>query len=1574
LSRFYFFIASGAGETGFIILIYKESHTMSKNSAAFSARRKIPYKLIAYFLCIALLAPYAAACKKPGSEAGGYEYKLSNSVANRRFTPEGNNKFSLPEITSDDPGEWSYAWSYKESSIPEPVAVLLEDDDESYLIRPIDAMHGVATASTIFTAAINGSKGVVTRDFTVNVDDKGDPDFQNMYSTQDGHIDYMTQGIGKTRVFGLYDYSGPASVSPNVFQENPAFFKEGAFTKSSDSFKLGWNYRGAVSVGVWAEDMAGNRITDKDNIGPDGTVDVIYNPDVDQRAVTVKFKGACDVRIVAQSKTPYRGNTYARYEYVYAIKDAVNTYDFSDVKLMEKLARYDYITNGVKFADDDYKTEKRYVKGQDVKRVGSEAITGGALGEYIVPGSNPNGKLSAHFQTAPTPYMAEPNSGSTLANSDAYDDGAFMKEFERWAPAYKYKDIVIRSTNKDPAKASRKMYTWAEGTWFFGSVYGNGYELDATPYTRGGVAGFNSGNYAFEENGRRILEGGINEPNGTYRNVHSMRGIDDGGANASLGFEGKQFFKGYGWGDIFAFYALSNNSTIDNITLTGEDIKKDNEAIKLYQYSKIGVLGTSMMAGRDRPFSQGNAHDGGAPKEGLYIEGIKVQNSILEKGLTLFGAGFAPDASNPCVSDTNVFRFAGFTGILGSAYGGGINNEDTENGEAVADYNSLSRDSFGNDILNRQGKSFGNFITARNGIYHDISVSPLLTMPSKSGTRIEVVGNDNYFYTWLKSNEIQFPEMKNPKNEGVARVLGSSINAQVPSVMGEIFAGVPSRLRPGGNSFYGGNNDAAKYYPDIKNSPKVFLVNIPAISVVAAGQAGSTEEGKSFITNHTSFERSSLDGANTEDFARISDAISLADMMADLNQGFHVTMLKSPDADGIPAEANLIRVNEINSENINERMAAMIPAGTLNPTISRTVVNLPASEIRLMSALKGYLAGGKAITFDGCTIRYNGTVVPFISRGAEEFTISTAVLINLKDDKGNHLGINKFGRYKFDLVFVKDGKEERTPFEVLFQGGNGSNPSVTPGMEGYTAAGTNLEYEINLDAGDGIAGESRVTLQERPISYTFAGGKLQIDGNLLRDGDNTLSVVTDNGTQILLRQAVKKINMFADSWAFDTASKSDFEIDLPFGTETSTLAIAITVGGTPKTLSAGDYTLIAGDADTPHKILIGKDTLSIAGVSTVSPGSYPVTITNDHGLNIETSLTVTANRDDIGIESISVPGNSAEGIFVPFVNKAEGHIHKNKDVEITLSNYQGQNIIGISVNGELIRFGAGWGFVGTGSTRLLTIPAAAIGNSNIPAGAEYQITVVTGMDRAGMESDITQTLWVYDANHDDAAVWLRSEYEHKISDGNLTLGIEKEVPFVDKDIFNENHFDGSTFPDNIIFIIYNIAGDIVESFTREQLADILGNADLLVDRAARTNETLNEMMSRLISKLYADEITILELLESVAKILCEIVPEPMTTDEALTGLLKFVFEFSEEDEIMLEELLELVSGKTSEEIIDIVLNYIPETMMGMDIPRTGKYASGVLIPAETLNSLGVGTYTVEIRNNFNISYATLKLV
>ncbi|MCL2847331.1 MAG: hypothetical protein FWE13_01085 [Firmicutes bacterium] len=1502
---------------------------MKKQNSKF---KKIVISIFILAFVVVASIPLLTSCANRNE---GYTYALSRNATNRIFQSL-EQRFSLPTIVTDDQN-YTVVWSVGSSSIANnPVAILDTVNEGFYSLQLIDVTHNITTASTTLIAIVTGTNHTVTLYYTVTVRDISTDHLSAISSSKHGNINYTTRGIARTRVFGLYDIQLPecGTATPGRFEGNNwvhGTWQDVTFTHSSSTFLLMWNYRGEVDISVWIEEQQDNgtfiRLTPQ-NYSPANIARVVYNPQICDRTVTVNFLNPGIVRVVAESAGQIRPGFSPRYEFTYEIIDAVNTYDFDDIKLLERLARYTYITEGV----------EGQMRGSGIAVAGASA-RGRSLGNYI-NSSNYNGLLSLHFNTTPTPTPSHyiQNTGSNY-RWDGFDDvGEYFIEFAHWAPSFRFRDIVIRSTHRDLLTATRyngRMETWAEGTWFFGSVFGNGFHLDATPYTR-------------SEEGR-------------YRNVHSMRGLPNGD---SIGFESRRFFPGYGWGDLYAFYMLANNSILDNITLTGENIPQGATAIRLNQYHKIGVIGTSMLAGMDKEFSIGRAHNNGVFTSGLYIEGITIQNSIIEKGLTLVGAGFAPNANNPITINTSVLRFGGFTGVLGVSYGGGIGQADPENGEAVrtvAPEHSLSVRNNQRIQHPNEGSSFGNFIISRNNIFHDISVSPLLTMPSRSGSHISIEGNENHFFTWLRSNDIQFPEMTDPNHEGFARIMGGSINGMIPALMNRVFTnnnGAGPTASGRGHAFPQGRTWSQTNIARYEQPNGVFLVNIPVIIVTDEGQDKN---------NYVTFANSVLATATETAVGLVSDHAG-GNTPRDLNQRFDLIMLHSPNNATPDMAGRLIRIMEMNTVSINERIINMVPAGTRMPTFSSgTIVELT----------EGFNTKGEVVLFNEGLASFSGHRIFLGNREIESIYNAENRSITMQFTDIFGAGVDGFGAYEFSIINMQSrSREPVSRFSMIFGGGFGGNPSnVVPGSIGFSEANRYIEFPINLSQGNVI---NSITIAPdifvpiaTPINFSVQeNGVLSIAGAQLRNGDNTL-IVSTNSFTVSLRQSVIRYALALEAMPVDLVNNPNFIINLIGNVHLH--GLGVNVNG--QQLLQGQFTVAGNTIIVPNAVV-----RQVLGDRYMTGTTVNVIVTNDRGLHLTTQLQIIAERIffSFGPNAITTPLNTAAGIEQPFINIAPGHNHFT-EIHIELTNFVGYNILGISfadtnveseARREMIRLSEMPIFrienIGGGVTRLVVPASIAMG---LTAGTEHRIWVFTPLHSARTLEG--QYLRVFNGNHDDglnrAPNFIADNFIVDIT-GNVEIGfasnsfaflldlfaseipdtvvIPDEVPFLGGteislselgipeliDLSNYADFSYSTFSSvGTIFAIRNASGQLIREFSRNEIVviDPLGERLYGCDCFDGNNE------------------------EQVQECIC---PMP---------LISFITSYGGT-----RSETHWVTATITIPIINTPISFpIPIPM-----PVDAFYVSGFTLSQALLAELGLGEFTIEVRNNYNIALTSLTII
>jgi len=1537
-------------------------------------KQKNNYKICAIMLFMLLLTasfalPFLVAC----NNQDGYEYNLSRSVSNRIFE-SFEQRFRLPDIITDDLHvdlEYDITWRVGINTLLDNPVAFLDAESGFYTIGLIDARHQTRRASTTFIATINGTHGMTTLSYTVNVRDVLTDYLEFISSSMHGHINYSTRGIARRRVFGLRDITMPecGTATPGRFNDGEwqdGTWRDVCFSQTSAvSFNLMWNYRGTPEIDVWIEQQTEQGIFERlyyENYSDYDIARVIYDREINDRLITVDFMNEGVVKVVAQSRAGLRPGFNPRYEFVFDIVDAVNVYDFEDIKLIERIARYTYISDGV----FSYQNGSRVYQN----RANGALLTGASrnsrsLGNYINP-QNYDGLLSAHFNTelTPTPASYLNATPEAVRWSGYRDAGAFFSEFTHWAPSFRFEDIVIRTTHRDRNEATNangRMETWAEGTWFFGNVWGNGYQLDATPYTRG-------------EEGR-------------YRNTHSMRGLPDGG---SLGFEGRRFFPGYGWGDIYAFYMLANNSILDNLTLTGENIPQGNAAIRLNQYNKIGVLGTSMLGGRyrgqgcNRDFSLGAAHNNGVFVSGLYNANITVQNSIIEKGLTLVGAGFAPNGNYPITVRSSVLRFAGFTGILGTSFGGGIGDDDPENGEAVRTASQSLSYRDGQRIMHPQGigNSFGNFVIARNNIFHDISVSPLLSMPARSGSHMSIEGNENHFFTWLLSSDIQFPEMTDPYHEGFARIMGGSINGMIPSLMNRVFTNNNNQGPPPigrGHSQEIRTADAWQQTREARyEQPNgAFLINIPVITVTDEGQQKN---------NFATFEHSILQEATGNVVGLVSDHAG-ANTPRGLNQRFDLYMLLAPDNAPVHVRPFLQRVSDMNPIAINQRIERITPAGLNIPTV------LSGMRIELENGINStgtvVLQSAGEVSLANHRIEFNGRRIESVFDEAQN-----ALVVEIEDLI--YAGIDRFGIFTLNLLSVQTRtREPVSRFSVVVQGANTEMPkNVMPGSEGFYEENRYINFALNLPFGDEISSVmllgTREHTQNRPLNFFFndASGVLSFEGAQLRNNtkcvccetysQNTVRVETGS-LILLLRQSVIRHTIALEVLPIDLRNNPPLVLNL-IG-NISMQNIGVRVGGIPLSLTQFSR---AGNTITVQNSVVQ----SILGDDYTEGSSIPITITNDRGLNLTANLVIILERSFFSFSqnAITTPFNQAVGMHTPFINIAPGHAHFTQ-VHIELAGHIGDNILGVSfldtnsaseARRAMVRFDEMQGFdlvqLPNGNTRLV-VPAAALREAGVIAGQRYRIWVFSSLHALRTSGEESQMLMVFNAEHD--------------------LGRDRAIEFIN---------------DNFVIAIQDILDGGESDGLVIGFSGVAYLYDLLLEQTPEYFDLPEDVLDNLVSIIGMLEDMDVPLLPILVNMLQDIIDSGRISDLPVLPIVDnrdfrystfddegAVFAIRNEHGQLLYEftLYDILSGNAPIILNTIDLGYrVPPQMLEVDLAEgfpflsflggiilpieipslNGIYVAGFTVCNEFLIRLGRGNFIIEVRNAFNVAYAALTIV
>ena len=665
------------------------------------------------------------------------------------------------------------------------LAALVEPYRSSFRLAPAIPFH--ENGRVIFRARVTQANGVTSNhNFTLNLQDQKENYFTSLFSpNQTLNPAYeAVGGLDHERVFGLWDWDR----------------EDNEYVTSGDVMRLAWRYRGEVSE----SDLEVLILDENDNILPNlpssgitatlttTTITIgsqtISRPD----RILVNFYEPVIRTIIVRDINNDGSNPLvprATYNFTYDIRNAVNAHTFDDVKQVEFNARRNYIRYGVYCETLGNLIDPLYCR--------TDGTHLGGLGEsdFIIQNAPANALNWQRFVTMPCPIRV-PRTNQT-SNVSLTGDANIFAEFERWAPAFRYRDIVLRNN----------MQTWAEATWFFGNVFGNGFTLDASTYSQTHVDHFF---------------------NRRYRNVH-------GSGIYGWGLEGARFTGGHGWGDTYSFYQLSNHSVIDNIHLIGEEPRYySGIGLRRTDFRRKSVLGASNLGGDQHEFQVGRrqnrenrpAHwdctNRGNPVQsfdgwtGFYNAGHTVRNSIIERGLILVGVNYFPNAKYPFTIEHSVLRYAGFTAILGHGHYDIVSqSQQTANplwsasgGSSVRANNHLGQvDTIleTNDAFAvGQPRRFGTFITVRNIVVYEVATAPIMMEEGIAGVYLRVEGDYNKFFTWLRTIDLAFPSFRGPGcwSDWSTILMGTTLNNVARPVIERVTINGPTAGRyRDGNTF-----------------------------------------------------------------------------------------------------------------------------------------------------------------------------------------------------------------------------------------------------------------------------------------------------------------------------------------------------------------------------------------------------------------------------------------------------------------------------------------------------------------------------------------------------------------------------------------------------------------------------------------------------------------------------------------------------------------------------------------------------------------------------------------------------
>ena len=614
--------------------------------------------------------------------------------------------------------------------------VELSGDQKYFRIFPLVDRE---TANVRFRASVfNGNSLHSTFNYDITIRDPRTETLTRIFSpNQTGRAAYRTQGIANQRVFGLWDTRSrrDSPEGTTVYKSTASRFAHlmdslsGYYVKSGSHIDLAWRYVGDVVLQVQLLDQNGVVLPSLD----DSVMSVELNEENARVDVQFNGVGVRTVRVLGWSseKVNRTIENAVTYQFTYDIRDAVNAFTIQDIKEVEFNARVSYIIDGVNYTGGVGYMFRNIIDDPRFNFADEDAAF-----NHFVP--RPNEELNSdrfhRFSFRPIVQRMPREYSYTF------------EEFRRWAPSFRYQfgNIVIRDN----------IQTLPEGTWFFGDVFGNGFQLDATPYAENVLE-------------HTLPHVNLTRARGANRNVF-------GTGWAGNGLERLPQREGSGWGSVYAFYMTSNGTIMCNIVLTGWDRRNpDGSPARLSEFNRLSVVGTPNMGGGVDyvrlagsathvagmlDFQVGHTHNNGVFLAGRYVHGITFQNSIFEKGLTLVGVHHAPIYASPVRIDTSVLRYSGFTAIygLGMYAADAAVNSNLEGGDQIAANNVRGSG------IRTNGVRYGNHIAARNVTIYEITTVAMVFDNTDAGTFIRFYGEYNYFMTWLRMIDLAFPMFKMP--------------------------------------------------------------------------------------------------------------------------------------------------------------------------------------------------------------------------------------------------------------------------------------------------------------------------------------------------------------------------------------------------------------------------------------------------------------------------------------------------------------------------------------------------------------------------------------------------------------------------------------------------------------------------------------------------------------------------------------------------------------------------------------------------------------------------------------------
>ncbi|MCL2598616.1 MAG: hypothetical protein FWD76_01720 [Firmicutes bacterium] len=373
------------------------------------------------------------------------------------------------------------------------------------------------------------------------------------------------------------------------------------------------------------------------------------------------------------------------------------------------------------------------------------------IGEYpffsypfeIVDGIN----VSSAAQLQAVQSLVKYNVDDTSTTADDFVANRYTYNGYTGWDGTKFENIVLRDNIKNLNGV----------TLFYGSVYGNGYAMDATPYV--------------DNNDRNN-----NHPN------KQMTG-DSTGENKAQD----------------AFYLMSDNTVLDNIDLVGTTTSFGtlNDLVK--KKGVLGVYGHRDTIDRAIEGSRNDSDGDGVNDLMRTPRNIKIVNSIIEKGARAVDISGAMDETAPIWIESSVLRYTGQQALSIKTFWAfeGVNEQQVlESKTFVTFKDNIIAETFNPPINMLNGTAGGRWETD----FEDLSFN------LGYGSTLTILGDKNYIFFWQKVSLMSF----NISGVDVTEIMKDTLTQGSPNYVGDDYINRTTYVWDDGTS--GGDILATHWY------------------------------------------------------------------------------------------------------------------------------------------------------------------------------------------------------------------------------------------------------------------------------------------------------------------------------------------------------------------------------------------------------------------------------------------------------------------------------------------------------------------------------------------------------------------------------------------------------------------------------------------------------------------------------------------------------------------------------------------------------------------------------------------